>query len=251
MLIQPLAGKTAVVTGSGRGIGAAIAADLARAGARVVVNYLNNTEAAQSVAHGIRDSGGECTVVRADVTTADGAAALIHAARNAYGAVDVLVSNAGPLFRPIPLMQMTWEEFGGIVEQDLRSAFFTTQATLPDMIDRGYGRIVYIGSMSATRSTPGLAHHGAARAALTAFSRYVAAEAAHHGVTVNVVAPGMVRTDRTSAAGRMLETMGAATPAGRVATPQDVARAVRYFVCDPDGFTTGTTLPVDGGAHLA
>src|SRR5699024_2304732 len=145
---------------------------------------------------------------------------------------------------------MTWEEFGGTVEQDIRSAFFSTKAVLPAMIDQRHGRIVYIGSMSAVHTTPGVAHHGAGRAAITAFARYVATEAGSHGITANVVAPGMVRTDRTAAAGETLDKVAAATPVGRVATPADVARAVRYFAADADGFVTGSTLPVDGGLGM-
>lgn len=244
---ESLDGRTAIVTGSGRGIGAAVAIELAACGTNVVVNYRSNAEAAESVRKRIADAGGEATIVQGDVTTAAGADALAQAAKQAYGRIDILVSNAGPLFRPVPITQLTWEEFGGTVDQDIRCAFFSTKAVLDDMVEQQYGRIVYIGSMSASRPSTGLAHHGAARAALTTFGRYVAEETGRQGIAANIVAPGMVRTDRTAAAGDTLAAIGEAAPAGRVATPEDVARAVRYFAGDPDGFVTGTVLPVNGG----
>lgn len=245
-----LQGRTAIVTGSGRGIGAEIARDLAAGGARVVLNYRSDGAAAEAVQQQIVDTGGQAHVVRADVSTPEGAEQLAEAARTTFGSIDVLVSNAGPLFRPIPLHEMSWEDFGGTVEADLRCAFFSTQAVLPTMTEQKRGRVVYIGSVSGDHPTPGLSHHGAARAALTTFARYVATESAPHGITANVVAPGMVQTDRTRGAGPMIEQLAARTPAGRIATPADVARAVRFFAADDEGFSTGMVLPVDGGLTL-
>lgn len=244
---ESLKSRTAIVTGSGRGIGAAVAIDLASAGANVVINYLSNEEAAQAVRKKIEDAGGSALVVQADVSTAEGADALVAATEKEFGGVDILVSNAGPLFRPVPLTEMTWDEFGGTIDQDVRCAFFTTKAVMQGMTERGYGRIVYIGSMSADHPTGGLSHHGAARAALTTFARYVAVETGGSGVTANVVAPGIVRTDRTTSLGEYLDMVGKSAPAGRVATPDDVARAVRHFAGDPDGFVTGAVFPVNGG----
>lgn len=244
---QPLTGRTAIVTGSGRGIGAAIALHLARLGADVVVNYLHDEASARAVAEQIESAGGRAAVVGADAGTAEGSAALVKAARETFGGVDVLVSNAGPLFRPMPLTEMAWEDFGGLVEKDLRSAFHATQAVLPTMIDQGAGRIVYIGSASAHHPSPGLAHHGSARAALATFAAYVSREMAPHGITANIVSPGMVRTDRTAAAAEAIARMGSMTPRGRIAEPEDVARAVGIFAADTEGFFTGVDFPVDGG----
>lgn len=245
-----LEGKSAIVTGSGRGIGAAIATELAARGARIVIDYLHNADAAAAVRDAIVQAGGTATTLQADAATEEGTARLAETALEEFGGIDILVSNAGPLFRPIPLTEMTWNDFNGVLELDARCAFLSTKAVLPTMVERGHGRIVYIGSASSGHASPGLAHHGSARAAVTAFARYVAAETGRHGITANVVAPGMVRTDRTSAAGPMLERMGAMTPAGRVATPEDVARAVAFFAGDDAGFYTGTVFPVDGGLTL-
>jgi len=243
----PLTGKTAIVTGSGRGIGAAIARQLAADGAQVVINYVSDADAAGAVHDAVTQAGGSAIVVQADAGSEEGTARLAEAAIEAFGGIDILVSNAGPLFRPIPLTEMTWQDFGGLLEADARCAFHSTKAVLPTMIEQGHGRIVYIGSASSGHASPGLAHHGSARAAVTTFARYVAAETGRHGITANVVAPGMVRTDRTAAAGPMLERIGAMTPVGRVATPEDVARAVAFFAGDDAGFYTGTVFPVDGG----
>ena len=238
---------SAIVTGSGRGIGAATAIELARHGARVVVNYLHNAEAADGVRRQIIDAGGAAVVAQGDTTTEEGANALAEAAMTSYGRIDILVSNAGPLFRPIPLADMTWDDLGRNLNQDMKSAFFSTKAVLPAMVERKYGRIVYIGSRSGRHPTPGLAHHGSSRAAVTVFAEYVAVEMARHGITSNVVAPGMVQTDRTAPLGDMLTQVAAMTPVGRIATPEDVARAVRFFAGDTDGFYTNTYFPVDGG----
>lgn len=243
----PLTGRSAVVTGSGRGIGAAIAIHLAGLGADVVVNYRSDSASAEQVRERILAAGGRAVVVGADVTTPEGAQSVVEGALDEFGRLDVLVSNAGPLFRPIPLTEMTWEDFGGLTDQDLRSAFNATKAALPTMMEQQFGRVVFVGSASAHHPTPGLAHHGSARAAIASFAAYVATEMGRHGITSNVVSPGMVRTDRTAAAGEMLERMGERTPAGRVATPEDVARAVGFFAADAEGFYTGADFPVDGG----
>lgn len=243
----PLTDKAAIVTGSGRGIGAAIALHLARLGAGVVVNYLHDEASARTVAKQIEAAGGRAVVVGADAGTPEGTQALADAAREELGGVDVLVSSAGPLFRPIPLTEMTWEDFGGLVGKDLASAFHATQAVLPTMIEQHWGRIVFIGSASAHHPSPGMAHHGSSRAALASFSAYVSREMAPHGITANTVSPGMVRTDRTAAAADAIARMGRMTPRGRVAEPEDVARAVGIFAADAEGFFTGTDFPVDGG----
>lgn len=243
----PLSGKVAIVTGSGRGIGAATALHLADLGSDVVVNYLNNSEAAQEVRDQIVGKGRRSIAIGADVSTPSGADSLATAALDEFGRIDILVSNAGPFFRPISLVDMTWDDFGGLLNQDLQAAFNSTKAVLPTMIESHFGRIVYVGSASAYHPTPGLAHHGSARASISTFSAYVAKEMGEYGITSNVVSPGMVRTERTAAAGDMIARMDAMTPAGRIAAPGDVARAIGVFADDAEGFFTGTNFPVDGG----
>lgn len=242
-----LQGLSAIVTGSGRGIGAATAIELAGRGARLVLNYLHNAEAAEGVCRQITAAGGAAVVRQADAATQAGADTLADAALSAYGGIDILVSNAGPLFRPIPIIEMTWEDLGGNLDADMKCAFFSTKAVLPTMIERGRGRIIYIGSASSRRPTPGVAHHGSSRAAIATFAQYVAVEMGRHGITANVVAPGMVQTDRTAGLGEITTHIGAMAPVGRIATPEDVARAVAFFAGDAEGFYTNGYFPVDGG----
>lgn len=243
----PLEGKVAIVTGSGRGIGAATAIHLAELGADVVVNYLHNSEPAGAVRDLIIGLGRRAVAIGADAGTNEGAESLAAAALAEFGRLDILVSNAGPLFRPIPLADMTWDDFSSVVVQDLSATFHSTKAVLPTMIASGSGRIIYIGSASAHNVTPGLAHHGSSRAALEAFGAYVAKEMGPHGITANVVSPGMVLTDRTAKATTTTDAIGARTPAGRIATPEDVARVVGFFASDAAGFYTGVNFTADGG----
>ncbi len=242
--------KVAIVTGSGRGIGAACAAHLASQGAKVVLNYYQNQEPAQALLRTIEASGGTATVVQADVMSEEGANLLASVALQTYGSIDILVSNAGPLFQAIPLEQLSWTAFSDILNRDMQAAFFSTKAVLASMIENRFGRIIYIGSASGVHPTPGLSHHGAARAALAAFAKYVAKEMGPKGITANVVAPGMVETDRTKQLSKLKQQISTFTPVGKVATPQDVARAVGFFAADNAGFYTGTYFPVDGGLHL-
>jgi 3-oxoacyl-[acyl-carrier protein] reductase len=250
MVGMSLQNKVAIVTGSGRGIGAACAKFLAKEGAKVVLNYYRNRESAEATQAAIESAGGVAIVVQADVMTEAGAKSLAQSAMERYGSIDILVSNAGPVFGAIPLEQLTWEAFSDILNRDMQAAFFSTKAVLDTMVQNRYGRIVYIGSESSARPTPGFAHHGSARAALSTFARYVAKEMGLKGITANVVSPGMVDTDRTKQHTEFIQRVSRFTPVGRIATPEDVAKAVSFFASDESGFYTGTYFEVDGGLHL-
>ncbi|WP_240378151.1 SDR family NAD(P)-dependent oxidoreductase [Bacillus piscicola] len=243
-------GRVAIVTGSGRGIGAASAVHLAKQGAKIVLNYLNNREAVEEIQQKIDNQGGESIIVQADVMTEKGADSLAQAALDNYGSIDILVCNAGPLFQPIPLEKMTWNDLSDNLNQDMKAAFFITKTALKTMTDNHFGRIIYIGSGSSKKPTPGLTHHGSSRAALASFAMYVAKEMSSKSITANVVAPGMVKTDRTMHSPGMMEKMASFTPVQRIATPNDVARAIGFFANDEEGFYTGVYFPVDGGLSM-
>jgi 3-oxoacyl-[acyl-carrier protein] reductase len=245
-----LQGKVAIVTGSGRGIGAACAVLLAKQGAKVVLNYLRNQEAAETLLQRIKEAGGTATIVQADVMSEEGANLLAKTAIDAYGSIDILVSNAGPLFGPIPFEHLTWDAFSDNLIKDMKATFFSTKAVLQTMIQNHYGRIVYIGGMGSKRPNPSFVHHGSARAALTTFAQYVAKEMGPNGITANVVAPGLVETDRTTDFPEWREHIASLTPVQRIATPDDVARVVAFFAEDEKGFYTGTFFPVDGGLNM-
>ncbi|QFG23349.1 SDR family oxidoreductase [Actinomadura sp. WMMB 499] len=229
----------ALITGAGRGIGAATARELSRRGYRVAVNYHRDAAAAAAVA---AETGG--TALRADVRDPAQVAGLLAAC----GPPDVLVCNANitPPFEP--LLSMPWEAFIGKVQGELAAAYHLTQAVLPEMPP--HGRIVYVSSLSAELTRPGAAAHAAAKAALDAFARHVAAEASP--VTVNVVAPAGVRTEG-SAAARTPETEAALAERsvlGRMIEPDDVARVIAAVADGGMPAVTGVRIPVDAGYRV-
>ncbi|WP_318204947.1 SDR family oxidoreductase [Streptomyces sp. SCL15-4] len=243
---------TALVTGGSRGIGAATSRELAARGYRVAVNYFSNRAAAQEVVGLIEADGGEAFAVRADVYDPGQAAGLLERSA-ADGRLDVLVCNAGARFTPTPVRALAWDDFRTKVTDELASVYTLTQRALALMGHRGQGRIVYVSSAVADGPpAPGMAAHGTAKAALNTFARFVAHEAGPLGITVNVVAPGYVRTE--SSAGMPPEfrrRLAENTPLGRVAEPDDVARAIAMLVGEDAGFVTGEVLTVDGGHGVA
>ncbi|MGW2776235.1 SDR family oxidoreductase [Streptomyces olivaceoviridis] len=239
---------TALVTGGSRGIGAATSRELAARGYRVAVNYFTNREAADQVVKRIEADGGEAFAVRADVYDPRQAAELLE--RSAVdGRLDVLVCNAGARFTPTPLPSLSWDDFHAKVTNELASVYTLTQRALAVMGARGGGRIVYVSSAVAEGPPAvGMAAHGTAKAALNTFARFVAYEAGPLGINVNVVAPGFVRTE--ASAGLPVEfqqRLVEHTPLGRVAEPEDVARAIAMLVGAEAGFITGSVVTVDGG----
>ncbi|MGW1604573.1 SDR family NAD(P)-dependent oxidoreductase [Streptomyces eurythermus] len=239
---------TALVTGGSRGIGAATSRELAARGYRVAVNYFSNREAADQVVKQIETAGGEAFAVQADVHDPRQAAELLEHS-TVDGRLDVLVCNAGARFTPTPLPNLSWEDFQAKVTNELASVYTLTQQALAVMGAQGGGRIVYVSSAVADGPpTVGMAAHGTAKAALNTFARFVAYEAGPLGVNVNVVAPGFVRTE--ASAGQPAEfqqRLAEHTPLGRVAEPEDVARAIAMLAGEDAGFVTGAVVTVDGG----
>ncbi|MFD5393186.1 SDR family oxidoreductase [Streptomyces sp. NPDC127097] len=243
---------TALVTGGSRGIGAATSRELASRGYRVAVNYFSNRDAAEKVVAAIEADGGEAFAVQADVFDPSQAAELVR--RSAVdGYLDVLVCNAGARFAPTPIRDLAWDDFKAKVTDELASAYTLTQQTLAIMGARGQGRIVYVSSAVADGPpAPGMAAHGTAKAALNTFARFVAFEAGPLGVNVNVVAPGFVRTEASAHMPQEVQQrLAERTPLGRVAEPEDVARAIAMLAGDQAGFVTGEVLTIDGGHGVA
>ncbi|MFI9169151.1 SDR family NAD(P)-dependent oxidoreductase [Streptomyces lincolnensis] len=243
---------TALVTGGGRGIGAATSRELAARGYRVTVNYFSDRQSADQVVKDIKAQGGEAFALQGDVRDPAQAVELLrHTA--AEGRLDVLVCNASPSFVPTPIQALAWDDFEAKLTGELASAFTLTQQALAIMGAQGQGRIVYVSSAVAEGpSAPGLAAHGTAKAALNTFARFVAHEAGPLGINVNVVAPGYVRTE--GSAGIPLEfqrRLAEKTALGRVAEAEDVGRAIAMLVGEEAGFVTGQILTVDGGFGVA
>lgn len=249
--MSTLKGRVAVVTGASRGLGRAIALELARRGARVVVNYRQNEAAAREVVEAIRAAGGEAIAVQADVTRYEEAERLIRAALEAFGRIDILVNNAGAT-RDNLLAMMKEEDWDFILATNLKSAFNCTKAALRPMMRQRYGRIINITSIAGLVGNAGQTNYAAAKAGLIGFTKSLAKEVGSRNITVNAVAPGLIPTDLTEPLPQEFkEAALRMTPLGRLGTPEDVAYAVAFLASDEAAFITGHVLTVDGGMTCA
>jgi len=251
--VQPK-GRVALITGASRGIGAAVARLLAARGMRIVVNYLSSGDQADEVVASIRSAGGEAMAAQADVRDGSAVLGMVERVRTAMGDVEVLVHNALIPYVIKSFDEISWDELGGKLDQEMYAAFLLTKAVVPGMTARGYGRIVYMGTRLSRQPRTGMIALGTSKAAVGSFARFVAEELGPRGITVNVVAPGPVADTTISAAAldqdqRRRE--AAQTALGRIASPDDVARAVAFYAGDDSGFITGTTAPVNGGLGMS
>ena len=245
---QVLAGRVAVVTGSARNIGRAIALDLARAGAAVVVNARSSAAEAEAVAAEIRQAGGKAGVKIADITDPAAAAGLIAAATMSFGRLDILVNNAS-VRREVDFADLDYREWREILGITLDGAYLCSHAALPHLIASGAGRIVNIGGLSSHTGASKRAHVIAAKAGLGGLTRALAHDLAPHNITVNCVAPGLIETVR--AGNEPAHHAVHKTAGGRRGTPQEVASLVS-FLCSPDArYITGQTIHANGGAFMA
>ncbi|MCV7091450.1 SDR family NAD(P)-dependent oxidoreductase [Mycobacterium interjectum] len=244
--------RVALITGASRGIGAATARVLAERGFRVVVNYHSSAPEAEEVVAGITSSGGEAVAIKADVTVAVDVSAMVDETAQRWGAVDVLVHNALIPFVVTSFADLTWEQLGGKVDAELHAAYMLTKAVVPEMVSRGYGRLIYLSTGLSRRPRDGMIALGTAKAALDQFVRYVALELAPHGVTANLVAPATV--GGTTVTGQLtpdrVRALGEAAPMGRLVTPDEVAHTIAFLASEDSGFTTGHYLPVNGGIAM-
>jgi 3-oxoacyl-[acyl-carrier protein] reductase len=243
-----LCGKVALVTGSSRGIGAAIAGRLARSGARIGVNYNTNRMAAENVVANIVASGGEALALEGDVSQEESAQAVFQQANEHWGQIDILVNNAG-ITRDRLLLRMTLEDWDQVLDVDLRGAFLCTRLVMPQLIRRRQGRVINISSVVGIGGNPGQANYAAAKAGLIGFTKAMAREVASRNVTVNAVAPGFIDT------GGMVEQLTdearrqilARIPLGRFGSGDEVAEVVAFLCGQGGDYITGQVLIVDGG----
>jgi len=246
-----LSGKTALVSGASRGIGRAIAVELARAGAAVVVNYRTGAEAAEAVVGEIEAVGGRATAVQADVSAAADVERLVKASTDAYGSLDILVNNAG-ITRDNLLLRMKDEEWEAVLSTNLRAAYLLTKAVLRPMMRARWGRIVSITSVVGLTGNAGQANYSAAKAGLIGFTRSVAREMAARGITANAVAPGFIETDMVAGlSAELRESVLRQIPLGRLGNPRDVAQVVAFLASDAAAYVTGQTIAVDGGMTMS
>lgn len=242
---SPLMGQTALVTGASRGIGKAVALELAAAGATVAVNYANSNAGADAVVAEITAQGGSAYALQADVSQEEEVNALVEAVIKRSGSLDVLVNNAG-ITRDGLLMRMKTSDWQAVINLNLTGVFLCTRAVTRPMLKQKRGRIVNITSVVGLMGNAGQANYAAAKAGVIGFTRSSAKELASRGITVNAVAPGFIATDMTK--DLQAEALLAAIPLGRYWEVAEVAGAVRFLAADPAAaYITGQVLQVDGG----
>ncbi len=239
-----LANKVAIVTGSGRGIGKAIALKLAEAGATVVVNDV--AETVNSVAEEIKAMNRQSLAVVADISSAPDVARLVDTIIATYGRVDILVNNAG-ITRDRLLLRMSDEDWDKVLNVNLKSVFLCTRAVLKHMVKQRWGRIVNISSIVGIIGNPGQANYASAKAGIIGFTRTIAKEVASRGITVNAIAPGFIDTEMTQKLPEeWKQQLKSRIPVGYLGTPRDVAEAVAFLASEEARYITGQVLNVDG-----
>ena len=242
-----LEGKTALVTGSGRNIGRSIALALARDGADVVVNARSNKAEAEAVAAEVEELGRKALPILADVGNKEQLEALLDQAVDRFGGLDIVVNNAAT--RPHkPFAEMSYDDWRGVLATDLDSAFLTTKAALPGMMQKGWGRVVNLSGLQAFQGRHGGAHISAAKVGLIGLTRALATELGPSGIVVNCIVPGAIDTSReglsnvTRGSGRVAE-----IPVGRLGYTDDIASLCAFLCSDAAGFINGQTIHCNGG----
>jgi len=236
---------TAIVTGGTRGIGAAIAVALSEDGHKVAATYASNDEAAEA----FKTQTG-ISVYRFDVADFDQCADSVSRIEADLGPVDILVNNAG-ITRDGTLHRMDFEQWNAVLQTNLSSCYNMCRNVIDGMRERGFGRIVNIGSVNGQAGQYGQVNYAAAKSGIHGFTKALALEGAAKGVTVNAIAPGYVDTDMVRAVPeKVLEKIIATIPVGRLGYASDIARAVQFLVADDATFITGSTLSINGGQHM-
>ena len=240
--------RVAIVTGASRGIGRAVARRLGAAGATVVAAA--REQHAEAAAAEIRGAGGQAVAVSVDVTNVVQIDAMVRTSLDEFGRVDVLVNNAG-ITRDQLAVRMSSADWDAVVTTNLTAAFSCARAVLRSMLKQRSGRIISVGSVVGQMGNAGQANYAASKAGLVGFSKALASEVATRGITVNVVAPGMIETDMTAALDESTHArMLAQIPLGRLGTTDDVAAAVCFLASDEAAYITGQVLSVNGGMYM-
>lgn len=239
--------RVALVTGSGRGIGRAIALELAGAGASVVVNDFGDSSPADGVVAEIKAMDRQGLVVMADVSNSADVEQLVTTTVSTFGRIDILVNNAG-ITRDQLLLRMSDDDWDNVLSVNLKSVFLCTRAVLRHMVRQRWGRIISIASIVGIVGNAGQANYAAAKAGIIGFTRAVAKEVASRSITVNAIAPGFIDTMMTQQLGeKQKQEMQSRIPLGYLGSPRDVAAAVAFLATEEAGYITGQVLSVDGG----
>lgn len=245
-----LTGKNALVTGAGRGIGKAIALELAAKGAFVIVNYNGSKEAAEQTVVEIKAAGGDAVAYQCNVSDYEACGAMITALIKEYTHIDILVNNAG-ITRDGLLMKMSEEDFDAVINTNLKGCFNTIRHMSRYFLKQRAGKIINISSVSGILGNAGQANYSASKAGVIGLTKAVARELASRGINVNAVAPGFVETDMTDAlSDSVKENLKSQIPLGKIGHPQDIAKAVAFLASPDANYITGQVLSVDGGMAI-
>jgi 3-oxoacyl-[acyl-carrier protein] reductase len=240
-----LAGKVAIITGAGRGIGREAAVLFAREGAKVVLADVDPQ--GEKVVGEIKELGGEAIFVRSDITNRESCVAMAAAAVSSFGRIDILVNNAG-ITRDAQLVKLAESDFDRVIAVNLKGTFNATQAVAPQMIEQGSGRIINVSSVVGLYGNFGQTNYAATKAGVIGMTKTWARELGRKGITVNAVAPGFIQTEMTeSVPEKVLELMRGRTPLGRLGTARDVANIYLFLASDDAAYVSGAVVCVDGG----
>ncbi len=241
--------KVALVTGASRGIGRAIALNLAHEGAKVALNFNSSEAAAREVADEIAGFGGTTMLIQANVGDADAARGMVKKVVDTWGRLDVLVNNAG-ITRDRSLRKLTDDDWMTVIQNNLNSVYFCTSAAMPIMIEQQYGRIVNISSFVGQAGNFGQANYAASKGGIIAFTKTAAIELAKFNITVNALAPGFTLTDMLAKVPEAVQNqIKSRIPMGRFGMPEEIAKAVLFLAADAD-YITGQQINVNGGVYM-
>jgi len=246
---RPLAGKVALVTGASRGIGRAIALELANRGATIAISFRTGLSGADVVRTEIEQLGSSSEIFQGDISDKLQARGVVRQVLETYERLDILVNNAG-ITRDRSIRKMTDDDWTDVIDTNLNSAFYCTSAAIPAMIEQKFGRIVSVASFAGQAGNFGQANYAASKCGLVAFTKVLALELARFNITANVIAPGFTATDMLSGVPLdRLEQIKEKIPMRRLAEPEEIAKAAAFLICDAD-YVTGQQIGVNGGLYM-
>ncbi len=248
-MMSVLNNRVAIVTGAGKGIGAAIAMELAKKGAHIIVNYNRSAGSAEMVVSEIKKMGGEAHMIQADISNLNEAEHLITETINQYGRLDILVNNAG-ITRDSTFKKLTENDWKTVIDVNLNSIFNTSSVALPYLLESDAGRIINISSIIGQSGGFGQTNYAAAKAGIIGYTKSLALELAKGNVTVNAICPGYIDTEMVQEIpDNVREALINKIPARRLGQPEDIARGVAYL-CEDGGYITGQQLNINGGLYM-